>query len=52
MTGSYLKGVEPRELMLNDHEDKVQEKNTFQESVVEEGVVTECNREILISYGM
>ena len=49
---SHLNGVEPRELMLNDHEDKVNEKPDFQEAVIEEGQNTECNREILISYGL
>lgn len=49
---SHLKGVEARELMLNDHEDKANEKTTFSESIIEEGITRECNREILITYGM
>lgn len=38
--------------MLNDHEDKANEKTTFSESIIEEGITRECNREILITYGM
>jgi hypothetical protein len=34
---SHLSGVEPRELMLNDHADKTHEKNDYQDDVIEEG---------------